>query len=129
MSVPPADDLVEFAFLALDHATDSVLGSGGPLVPFALIEAGGQRDLSRFPGDLEAGIQKARQTIRAAGNPHMAAVAWDGYLTVEGTRTDAVYVEAFKAGDTESLILAQRYGGSDRIGNAAMVGRGEPLFP
>jgi hypothetical protein len=128
MSTQGADDLIDFALFALDHAADSVLPSGGPLVPFALIEKGGSRELVRFPGDLTEGIEKARQTVRASEEPHLAAVAWDGYLTVEGTRTDAVYVEASKAGDGESLIFAQRYSGSDRIGNAAMVGRGESLF-
>ena len=128
MSAQPADDLIDFALFALDHAADSVLPSGGPLVPFALLEKGGNRELIRFPGDLTEGMEKARQTIRASQDTDFAAVAWDGYLTVEGTRTDAVYVEAFKAGDTESLIFAQRYGKSERIGNAAMVGRGEPLF-
>jgi hypothetical protein len=128
MSAQPAEDLIDFALFALDHATDSVLPSGGPLVPFALIEKGGNRELFRFPGDLTEGIENARQSVRASERPYLAAVAWDGYLTVEGTRTDAVYVEAFKAGDTESLIFAQRYGRADRIGNAAMVGRGQPLF-
>jgi hypothetical protein len=124
----PSNDLMEFALFALDHAADSVIPSGGPLVPFAFIGSGEERNLIRFPGDLTDGIERARQAIRSADGVKLAAVAWDGYLTVEGSRTDAVFVEAFKAGELESLILAQRYAGSDRIGNAAMVGRGNPLF-
>jgi hypothetical protein len=62
-------------------------------------------------------------------------VAWDGYLTVEGERTDAVFVEAYEAGAESSTLLAQSYKAVGRIrkkielvGNAAFVGRGDPLF-
>jgi hypothetical protein len=41
---------MNFALFALDHATESVVSSGGPLVPFALIEADGERSLQRYVG-------------------------------------------------------------------------------
>jgi hypothetical protein len=111
----PSDDLMDFALFALDHATDSVLASGGPLVPLALIKVEGSRSLSRFAGDLERGQEKARSLIRSSANADRAAAAWDGHLTVEGERTDAVFVEASKTSDPESVVLAQRYGRAGRL--------------
>lgn len=131
----PSDELMDFGLFALDHATDSVLASGGPLVPFAVLEVDGERALHRFPGDLELGQQAARELVTSQEGMERAAVAWDGYLTVNGERTDAVFVEASEVGDPESVVLAQRYRSSGRlkkklesVGNAALVERRTPLF-
>lgn len=131
----PSDQLMEFALFALDHATASVVPEGGPLVPFSMTEGEEGRKLARFPGELEAGQHHAREAVRAAADARLAAVAWDGYLTVDGQRSDAVFVEAAERGDDESVILAQRYAVSGRfrkkaeaLGNAGLVGRGVSLF-
>jgi hypothetical protein len=130
----PSDQLVDFALFALDHAMESVVASGGPLVPFALVHADGANSIARFPGDLEAGQELARDLVRHSQGER-AAVAWDGYLTVDDARTDAVFVEAFERGDDESLMMAQRYAVTGRFrksvepfGNAALVARGETLL-
>ena len=121
---------MDLALMALDHAAESVVASGGPLVPFAMIEVDGNLSLSRFAGDLEEGQQRARDAVKAATNATRAAVAWDGYLTHEGTRTDAVFSEASEIGDPESVVLAQRYEVVGRlrksvrpVGNAALAAR------
>lgn len=131
-----SDSLLEFALFALDHAADCVIPTGGPLVPFSLVEVRGERTLSRFPGDIERGVAAAREAVRTITEASMAAVAWDGYLTADGSRTDAVFVEASESGSARSVIVAQRYtraGGVLRkrmaaVGNAAVVDYGEPLF-
>ena len=130
-----SDQLLDFALFALDHAADSVLAGGGALVPFSIVEVDGERQLNRFVGDLEEGQRLARSHVASTPDVSRAAVAWDGYLTVEGQRTDAVFVEASEVGESRSVLFAQRYGASgrlrkrlERIGNAAVVGEGEPLF-
>ena len=131
-----SDELLEFALFALDHAAAGVIPTGGPLVPFSLVDVQGERSLHRFPGDLQQGLAAARETIRAHPNASMAAVAWDGYLTSEGSRMDAVLVEASEAGADRSVIMAQRYGPAggvlrkrmQAIGNPAIVDFGEPMF-
>lgn len=130
----PSDQLTGLALFALDHAVGSIV-AGGPLVPFAVTEAGGDRTLTRFAGDLEGAQQAARSSVRTAVGIDRAVVAWDGYLTAEGVRTDAIFVEASEAGASESLMLAQRYHVTGRIkkrveptGNAAMLPPGDPLF-
>lgn len=131
----PADALMTFALFALDHAADSVLDSGGPLIPFALLEVNGERSLARFVGELEDGQRRARDAVSSTPDASLGAVAWDGYLTINGERTDAVFVEASAAGAEASVILAQRYAQVgrvrkrfERVGNAAKVGAGSPLF-
>lgn len=131
----PSDALMEFALFALDHATASVVPEGGPLVPFSLIDGADGRSLARYLGEMEAGQQHAREAVQATDEAQLAAVAWDGYLTVEDQRFDAVFVEASERGDSESVILAQRYSLRGRlrkkaaaVGNAALVGRGTSLF-
>lgn len=131
----PSDELMEFALFALDHAAGSVIPAGGPLVPFAMVEADGEKSLTRFVGDMEEGQQQARQAVRSTARVQRAAVAWDGFLTLDDIRMDAVFVEAFEAGATESVVLAQRYRSvgrlrkrMERVGNPAVVGRSSPLF-
>jgi hypothetical protein len=131
----PSEELMTFALGALDHATESVIASGGPLVPFAMIEVDGSVSLIRFVGDLAEGQQKAREAISGAMGVTRAAVAWDGFLTHGGQRTDAVFVEASEIGDPESVVLAQRYEITGRLrkrvhamGNAALAARQQPLF-
>jgi hypothetical protein len=74
--------------------------------------------------------QARRDAVKAATNATRAAVAWDGYLTHQGTRTDAVFAEASEIGDSESVVVAQRYEVVGRllksvrpIGNAALAAR------
>jgi hypothetical protein len=129
------DGLMEFALFALDHALASVVASGGPLVPFCLIDVGGEQTIRRFVGDLESGQERARAAVREAAEVNRAAVAWDGYVTVEGVRSDAVLVEASASG-SDSVTVAHRYGRKGRIrkdieqiGNAALIRTGgAPLF-
>lgn len=124
-----SEALADLAFFALDHAVDSVSG-GGPLVPFALIEDGEGRNLKRFAAEtLEEGQANARAYVRDAANAVRVAIAFDGYLTVDGKRSDAVFVEAQDSGVASGVILAQRYRPGGRfkkfapIGNPAHVGQ------
>ena len=125
----PSQELADLAFFALDHAVESVKVSGGPLIPFAATEDESGRTLNRFVTELlEEGQQQARDYVGGATDAHRVAIAYDGYLTIEGERFDAVLVEAQQRGDASGLILAQRYrtGGRFRkfstIGNPAHIG-------
>ena len=129
-----SDALMEVVFAALDHGIDSVRG-GGPLIPFVLEEGEAGRSLSRFAAErLEEGVEQARAHASASSQDRVA-VAWDGYLTVDGERSDAVFVEAQERATPSSLVFAQRYrpGGRvrrlDIVGNAAFAGPGEGLLP
>jgi hypothetical protein len=130
----PSEALIDLALMALHHAMDSVVASGGPLVPFAVVHVGDHASVQRFPGDLVEGQERARELIRQSGADR-AAVAWDGYLTLDGERTDAVFAEAYEQGDDRSVVMAQRYAVTGRfrkrtepMGDAALVARNETLL-
>ena len=129
-----SDELIEVVFAALDHGIGSVSISGGPLIPFTLTEDGAGRHLARFVAEtLEESLIQARTQV-AASDADRVAIAHDGYLTVEGERSDAIFVEAQDRGSPSCLVFAQRYrpGGRlrklSRIGNPALTGTGDPLF-
>jgi hypothetical protein len=133
--------------IGLNHAIDSVEVSGGPLIPFLLARAGDRLSLYRFAADrLEDGVAEVEQRLEAllAGTNGEqvlevdaevdgACGAWDGYLTVEGRRTDAVLARAVDRTGAE-VVLAQRYAvrgllrkRARRVGNPALIAdtRGE----
>lgn len=131
--IDASDALMEVVFAALDHGIDSVR-KGGPLIPFVLEQGEEGRSLSRFAAErLEEGVEQARTHASASGGD-LVAVAWDGYLTVDGERSDAVFVEAQERGAPTSLVFAQRYrpGGRLRgfgaVGNPAFAGPGDGVF-
>jgi len=127
-------ELTELAFKALDHAYESVEASGGPLVPFAMVETDGSIALTRFAGDLEKGHDEARALVRGSTDAERGAVAWDGYVTHGGKRADAVMTQASELPSGASVLMAQRYEVKGRIrkqvirlGNPVLIGAGVPL--
>ncbi|MCY4725137.1 hypothetical protein NYO98_02525 [Nocardioides sp. STR2] len=138
---PDADPLLNLAFTGLDHAIDSVEVSGGPLIPFCFERAGDRLSLHRFVAErLEDGVAEVERRLEAvvAGDdedrtpevdPEVdgACGAWDGYITVEGRRTDAVLVRAVDHTGAD-VVLAQRYEvrgllrkTARRVGNVALL--------
>lgn len=129
------EQLIELTFAALDHAVESVSGGGGPLTPFVMAVKPGtadERELLRYVAEtLEDGIDAAREHLHSTAYER-CALAWDGYLTVSGERTDAVFVEAQEAGRPVGICLAQRYSFNDGrfelIGDPASIGDIPPLL-
>lgn len=123
--------VLELGRLALEHAVRSVVPDGGPLIPFAIVESAEGRSLQRFVGELAECHQRSRDHVRAAAGATCAAIAWDGYLTSEGRREDAVFVEAGEPGSA-SVIWAHRYRetpeGTLAVGGPVVVGSGPPMM-
>jgi len=127
-----SEEVMALADFALRHAVTSVVPEGGPLIPFAIVEnAEGQRALNRFMGELSEAQQHAREQVRVAPGVLRAAIAWDGYLTHDGQRHDAVFVEASDRG-MASVVVAHRYSdvpdAAEPIGNPILVARSGPLL-
>jgi hypothetical protein len=128
----PSQEVLALADFALRHAVTSVVPAGGPLIPFAIVEnAEGRRALNRFVGDLFEAQQHARHQVRSAPGVVRAAIAWDGYLTGDGQRQDAVFVEASDRG-MPSIIVAHGYrdvpDAAEAVGNPVLVDRSDPLL-
>ena len=114
MSNEPSES-VEFndlMFLALDHGFASIEDCSGPLIPFVIAKtAAGEREMHRFVCEkLEESSQKAKEYIEAEkSNLQIYALAWDGYITLDGKKWDAILVEAGERGNEFGLLMCQRY--------------------
>jgi hypothetical protein len=104
--------LRRWAFEALD------LGFGccndGDHAPFILlVDETGQRhllDLKNVSGVIDSTLVEAgREIIRGFKSGQLYGLVWDGYLTTDGVKQDAMFVEAGAQGATEALVFAQVY--------------------
>lgn len=130
----PSDAAIDLAFAALDHGIRSV-SSGETLVAFTLEQGPEGRRLLRFAADrIEEGTAIARSRLSSDHGADTAAAAWDGYVTLEGARSDAIFVHVGERGADASYLFAQRYRPKalfrrfERIGAPALVAVEPPLF-
>lgn len=131
----PSQAFADFFFLAIDHGFASIENGGGPLIPFTmLVGPEGQKKLSRFATDrLEDGVQAAKNSVASTEAITMYAIAWDGFITLEGRKWDAICVEAGEAQAEFGALFCQRYtrarkgllrrARSVRVGNPALIER------
>ncbi len=132
----PGQELLEFLLEAVDHATSRVVPRGGPLVPFAIVDgAGGSTFHQVVEQDLVLAQEQVRFVVQQETGVRMACVAWDGYVTVDGVRTDAVFVDGCDDSGEPGYVFVQRYGRAGRfrrsmivLGNTAVSSRSERLF-
>lgn len=98
--------------------------SDGDHAPFVLlVEASGQRqlmDLQSASGSSEDLLTFGRELIQKFADGQLYVLVWDGFLTTDGKRQDAVFAEA-GASEGQALIFAQRYKAS-RSGKLFEVG-------
>ena len=77
---------------------------------------------------MEESLAQARLAVsRLPPSVTAYAIAHDGFITIEGTKYDAIFVEASERGRTGAVIMAQRYipktpqRSSERVGNPALL--------
>jgi hypothetical protein len=110
--VPDDSDLLDLVFVALDHGISSLSVAGEePFTPFLLTHDESGRRLMRFVADTYEGSIAAARSHAATlpQSAQMAALAFDGFVTMEGVRSDAVVVQAQRRGSRNSSIYFQRY--------------------
>lgn len=125
-----AHDLAELAVFALNHAFRSIEDGEGMLVPFVMTDTEDEgRTLHRFIADsMEQSRERARDWVGEAG-PSVSryAFAWDGYVTVDDIKWDAVFVEAGDRVLPHGMLLCQRYRPENGNGRPRQV-VGEPML-
>src|SRR5574341_633764 len=95
------------------HATWSVsdLPEGDLLVPLALVEKSGQRQLLRFEAETqEQAIAQGKATLKEHENSIDSwALAREGQMQESGKYIDVLTIEAKAKGMTESIVFVQRF--------------------
>lgn len=117
----------DLVYAALDHGRAALAGlTSGPLIPFAMTRVAEQREVVRFAGTNYDEDQQAALLFARGGAFAAWAVGWDGYLTLGGVRTEALFVRARRADGQRELLFAWRYaresGAPQTIGNPAFLG-------
>ena len=129
-------ELADLLFFALDHGVNSIR-EGGVLVPFVVSDTGGKRKLDRFVSDpYEHALSDAKTAVsKLPSVVSRYALAYDGFITVEGKKYDAIIINGAEREKGNATLLAQRYlpaveGGKrlELVGNPAFIGRESTLF-
>jgi hypothetical protein len=123
-----SDELWGLVSSALDVAVDCfAAGEQNPFVLF--VDKSGQRhmiDVKDAEGNVTPQLVESARSIVSESVGATAlryAVAFDGYLTVDGERSDAAFVEAGERGQAEAVVFAQRYRVKKRSRKVERVGR------
>ena len=110
-----------------DEALDLGFGcfSDGDHAPFVLlVDASGQKHLTNLEsasGSISEDLLSAgRELIQQLTDGQLYALVWDGFLTTDGKRQDAVFAEV-GASEGPAIIFAQRYKAS-RSGKLSKIG-------
>ncbi|MFG1994183.1 hypothetical protein ACGFJ7_29845 [Actinoplanes sp. NPDC048988] len=130
---PASADLI---FAALDYAVENAGLSDEGFTPFAFSDSPKGRGLTRFLAGQGANLQECLAAGRTAlrvveHDVTCVALAWDGYYTHEGRRSEAVFVEGYQIGHDRGVLLAQRYtrhdGALSMEGNPVLIDEPVPL--
>ena len=124
-----AKDLKQWVFEALELGFRCI--GDGDRTPFYLLIADDARhlvDLTSPDGTMsEAFLEGGRALIRQyARSGQYYVLVWDGYLTMQGKKEDAVFAEAGESDAPSGLLFAQRYkqtksGKLSKIGKPAIA--------
>jgi hypothetical protein len=129
----------EFVFQTLDIAMDAATTSD--FTPFVTILPPDLRmmvchmNVAQGEYSGEEAVTLCREHLRTVDpSVHAVAVTWDGYLTLDDVRTEAVFVEGYELGRPVGVLMAQRYERYNDelspIGNPVLLSRQpEPLVP
>ncbi len=136
--LPELDDnpkLLKLMLAALQEFSAQVAGRGEE-APFAVIELPSGQYIQGFKRErLEFGFEEARQALLAVpSEAERYALAWAGYLTIQGVRYEAILVEGGERGKPRGAQMGLRYRRRppevkfEAVGNPTILGAGNNLL-
>jgi hypothetical protein len=132
MTKKSSEILIKLARESINLAMKCV-SAGETLVPFIMTEGAKGAIITIAGESIEKSILVAQKTILEFDNGTEAfAFAYDGFLTFQGEKVDAIFVESGKVSDDKIFVFAQRYKYSgnkkeaERIGNWVCLEKMEP---
>lgn len=120
--VAVSERFAELMFWTLDYGVECV-STGETLIPFAAVLVGRQRQLRRLLAEGPEAAERILERLLAQEPIEAYAYAYDGYVTLEGERSDAVFVEGAERGTDKGVLFAQRYRPADHAAGFAVQGR------
>jgi hypothetical protein len=135
--VDAPEHLQSLCWTAMDIAVASAIKNGGfvPVVHGQYPDGRGEIKMFAHEDSAQALREARRYVTLSADKFCRAAVVWDGFLTANGVKTMAIFVECQERGVAHSHLLAQRYRPKRWFRKGALVenskdlGAGEGLFP
>jgi hypothetical protein len=121
------EQLLALVSFTVEHALASI-EQGAPLIPFLISEKDGERLLGRFfTGRLEDSVEELVRNAQATiSSVDRLALAFDGYVTSDGLKAEAIVVRATESSEGLSHNFGQRYTRSAR--DLRTVRLGELMF-
>ena len=108
-----ADSLIALAGFAFAHATWSIsdLPKGQLLVPLAIVEKAGQRQLIRFEAETQVKAIAKGKTTLAEGEKELSAWAFarEGQVREGGRYVDTLTIEAKVSGKSTTIKFVQKF--------------------
>lgn len=122
--------LVEIALTAMSHAFRSIEDGEGPMVPFVMTDSESEgRAIYRFEANSLCHALDSAQIWLDTADDEVSryAFAWDGYLTLDDEKWDALFVEAGNRTLPHGMLLCQRYAPESGMRSATRR-IGEPML-
>jgi hypothetical protein len=115
--VPVPLELASLAIHALELGVSLRLPNKKPFLPFGVSEdATRARTLSRFVGEtFEGALRQGRRVLESDPTRARNALAHDGFMTLDGRRTDGVMLEVWDAASNARFLFGQRYEIAGRV--------------
>lgn len=113
---------------ALDHAVQMKKDGIDPMLPFAFVYSDNNNTLKSFVGDTLEYAEKMFERTIMEEKPDYAIYGYDGYLTIEGNKNDAILLKAYQKTDDVIYLVGQRFipksdqNDCEIIGNPAFLG-------
>ncbi|MCX6738518.1 MAG: hypothetical protein NT098_00505 [Candidatus Parcubacteria bacterium] len=108
----------DLLFRALEHAVNSIT-DGEILFPFVMTPT----NVQRFVSDrIENGKEQAEKYIEDQKTEPLLCLAYDGFVTLEAIKEDAVFVVGIDRDRGKKIIMAQRYKPKSDLSKLTVVG-------
>ncbi len=80
--------------------------------------------------DFDQGLSEAREYVRSLSGAVLSyALVYDGYLSLEGRRHDAIFLEVGESGNSQSQLFAQEYAPRTLFRGSHPIGKLKYLEP
>lgn len=130
------DEFMKFVFAGIEKSVENAGKSSVPIAPFVLTRKRGEQKIQRFNSDdyQEAVDMAIDYLSQMLPKPDFAVIGYNSILTIEGRKSDALYIKGFDKKEQKGLVFAQRYQPKTNelefqvIGEPALVGKEENIL-